>query len=65
MAEPALEVMFKPGELSWHILPQALKLGQEAEESYRTLKDAGMLPNRGAKTRRRRPEQRLRLADPW
>ena len=63
--DPAIEVKLDPRDLDWHILSHALKLGQEAEDAYRTIKDAGMLPNRGEQTKRSRPEQRLRLADPW
>ena len=63
--DPELEVKMNPEDLDWFILPQALKIGQEADESYWRLKEVGTLPNWGTQARRRKPEQQLRLADPW
>ena len=40
----ALRVEIVPGELSWHVLPEALRLGREAEEMYDAAKRDGALP---------------------
>ena len=62
---PALEVKLEPDELHWHVLPQVLAMGQEADDSYRASKEMGTLPSRGIKMRKRKPEERLKLTDPW
>ena len=55
----------KPGELTWEVLPGALLAGREAESAHQELKERGALPNRGKKQRRRDPQKRLRVMDPW
>ena len=62
---PALRVEVVPSELRWHILPEALRLGREAEEMYEQAKKNGALPNRGLRQKRKRASERLRFADPW
>ena len=62
---PALEVKLEPDKLHWHVLPQVLAMGQEADDSYRAPKEMGTLPNRGIKMRKRKPEERLKLTGPW
>ena len=52
---------FSPA-IQWHVLPQVLPMGQEA---YRTSREMGTLQNRGVESRKRKPEERLKLADPW
>ena len=62
---PSLEVKMNPSELQWHILPQVLLMGQEADEAYRISTAAGTIPDRGLKASRRKPEERLKLKNPW
>ena len=51
-------------ELCWEVLPQALRFGSEAEESFKAAKDANATLARNVKQPRRRPEDRLRAVDP-
>ena len=62
---PELRVDVVAEDLKWHLLPEALRLGREAEKEYNEAKQKGSLPNRCRKQKRKRPEDRLRVADPW
>ena len=63
-SSPALEVKLNPDDIQWHVLPQVLGMGQEADEAYRRSKEMETLAHRGVKSRKRKPEERLKLADP-
>ena len=63
--DPAKEVKFDLAHMRWRILPAALQMGREAEDSVAAAKRRGQLPDRGKKQRRRNVEQRLRVTDPW
>ena len=51
--------------LAWDILPAAMESGSTADMDYQQTKSGPGLPDRSKKERRRRPEERLRTADPW
>ena len=46
-------------------LPEALRLGLEAEEMYDEEKRSGALLNRGRRHKRKRAGERLKFTDPW
>ena len=52
-------------KLRWSILPEALDVGRQAEESHKMAQERGQLPNRAKKERRKKLEDRLRMKDPW
>ena len=60
--DPQLRVPEDHLSLVWDILPQARR---SAERDSQVAKASGVLPNRGRKQRKRKPEERLRIADPW
>ena len=51
--------------LTWLVLPDVLEMGKAADDFFQEAKRKGQLPNRGTKQKKRRPEERLRMADPW
>ena len=53
---PELELKVDCENLQWSILPKALEVGKQAEESYRAAKEGGHLPNRVKKEREKRLE---------
>ena len=59
------EVKLDPGHMNWLILDEALELGRQADQEHKLAKERGQLPNRCLKGKRKRPEDRLKLADPW
>ena len=59
------EVKINQDELQWYVLPKALEIGAQAEAEHQRAVDGGALPDRTRRQKRRRPEQRLRAADPW
>ena len=63
--DPERRILVSAGTLIWNVLPEALKAGGEAEETYRRLKETHGLPNRSAKQRKRAAEHRLKFKDPW
>ena len=63
--DPELEVKIDDEVLDWILLPQVLAMGKEAEDTFRAAKSKGELPDKSGKQRRRKPEERLRIADPW
>ena len=52
---PAHRLHCDPREPCWKVLPQALRFGSEAEESFRAAKDANALPARNVKQPRCSP----------
>ena len=62
---PERRIPVAAGILIWNVLPEALKVGREAEETFRRLKETHGLPNRSAKQRKRAAEHRLKFKDPW
>ena len=62
---PELEMKVDVAKLRCLILPDALKAGRQAEESFRMAKERAQLPNRATKERRKKLEDRLRTKDPW
>ena len=62
---PSLEVKIQPEQLSWYVLPEMLDVGAKAEEAHRRAVERGTLPNRTQKQKKRKPEERLRVRDPW
>ena len=62
---PKLERVIPCEDLVWEILPEALKMGRDAENEHQAFKRRGADPGRGAKRMRRKPEERLRVTDPW
>ena len=63
--DPALEVKINDQVLKWLILPEMLAMGKEADETFQAAKKRGELPDRSRRLRKRRLEDRLKLADPW
>ena len=63
--DPAKRLRVTADSLSWSILPQALEAGREAERAYLETKEKFGLPFRGAKQRKRKVEERLKMTDPW
>ena len=63
--DPALEVKIDDQVLKWLILPEMLAMGKEADETFQAAKKRSELPDRSRKLRKRRLEDRLKLADPW
>ena len=63
--DPGLEVKIDDKVLEWIILPQVLATGKQAEETFQAAKSRGELPDRSVKQRKRKPEERLKIADPW
>ena len=63
--DPERRILVAAGTLIWNVLPEALKAGREAEETYRRMKETHDLPNRSAKQRKRAAEHRLKFKDPW
>ena len=59
--DEALRIPVTTKDLVWDVLPTALEMGRIAERDYQ---EAPGLPDR-KKQKRRRPEERLRAADPW
>ena len=47
------------------ILPEALEMDHAAEVEFPKFKSSGEDPQRSKRQRKRRPEERLRMADPW
>ena len=56
---PTLRVDVIPGDLVWQILPEAVRLGREAEEMFHDAKRNGAQLNRGRKQKRQRARERL------
>ena len=48
-------------QMQWDVLPDVLSLGRSAEDDVRRLKDSGQYLQR----RKRKPDERMRLKDPW
>ena len=63
--DPSLRIDVSASTLSWDILPEALEAGGAAERQSQEARERGTLPDRCRKGKRRRPEERLRLKDPW
>ena len=62
---PEYECVINPVTFPWHILPQALEEGRKAEREYQDFRSSGRDPQRGKRQRKRKPEERLRMLDPW
>ena len=62
---PERKIPVSAGILVWNVLPEALKAGREAEDTFNRAKEAHGLPNRSAKQRKRAAEHRLKFKDPW
>ena len=62
---PELEIKVDPGSIQWEILLDALHMAREADSEYKDLKQQGRLTKRDQRKRKKRPEERLRLGDPW
>ena len=63
--DPERRIHVAAGTLVWNVLPDALKVGRETEETFMRLKETHGLPNRSAKQRKRTAEHRLKFKDPW
>ena len=63
--DPERRIPVAAGTLVWNVLPEALKVGREPEETFRRLKETHGLPKRSAKQRKRTAEHRLKFKDPW
>ena len=61
----SLEVKIQPKQLSWHVLLEMLDVGAKAEEAHHRAVKRGTLPNRTQKQKKRKPEERQRVRDPW
>ena len=62
---PDLEIKLDSSPIEWEVLPDALRMAREADSEYKNLKQEGRLPKRDQRKRKKRPEERLRLRDPW
>ena len=58
---PTLRVDVIPGGLVWLILPEAVRLGREAEEMFDDAKRNGAQLNRGRKQKRQRARERFEV----
>ena len=63
--DPERRIPVSAGTLVWNVLPEALKAGRDAEDTFNRLKETHGLPNRSAKQRKRAAEHRLKFKDPW
>ena len=63
--DPERRIPVSAGTLVWNVLPEALRIGREAEDTFKQLKETHGLPNRSAKQRKRAAEHRLKFKDPW
>ena len=61
---PALRIPVEANQPPWEVLPEELVMGRAAELEYRSVKDQGMLPDRGRQQIRRNPKGKLRNEDP-
>ena len=62
--DPLLRLRVLPPTGGWFILDEALRLGEAAEIEKKRYRAEGGL-RRQVKGKRKRPEDRLRLKDPW
>ena len=62
---PAYECVIDPATVPWILLPRALAEGRQAEQAYQAFWASGQNTQRGRRQRRRRPEERLRMLNPW
>ena len=62
---PALTIPVRSGSLAWGELPTALEKGSKAGAEYWQVKDTFTMSNLSWREKRRRPEERLRVTDPW
>ena len=62
---PAYECVINPATVPWILLPRALDEGRQGEQAYQDFRASGRDPQRGRRQRHRRPEERLRMMDPW
>ena len=62
---PELWILVSSQRLQWTILHQALDHGRAAEEAHRAAKLVGLPERNQKRSRRRRPEERLKMVDPW
>ena len=62
---PDLEIKLDSSAIEWEVLPDALRMAREADSECKNLKQEGRLPKRDQRKRKKRPEERLRLRDPW
>ena len=63
--DPSKRVPLDLLRIKWDLLPQALEMGRAAEEEVKAHQESGEHHQRNRKQRKRRPEDRLRLKDPW
>ena len=59
------ECVIDPATVPWILLCRALDEGRQAEQAYQDFRASGGDPLRGRRQRRRRPDERLRMMDPW
>ena len=52
-------------QMQWDVLPDVLSLGRSAEDDVRRLKESGQCLQRNVKRWKRKPDERMRLKDPW
>ena len=62
---PDLEIKLDSSAMEWEVLQDALRMARQADSEYKKLKQEGRLPKRDQRKRKKRPEERLRLRDPW
>ena len=63
--DPGRRIHVSAGTLVWNVLLEALKVGRDAEDTFKHMKETHGLPNRSAKQRKRAAEHRLKFKDPW
>ena len=62
--DPVLRIPVSAGSLQWEVLPHVLIAGKAAEERFQGAKRRGQLPDRSAKQRKRKVNERLKMTDP-
>ena len=62
---PAFVCVIDLVTVPWILLPRALDEGGQAEQAYQDFRASGRDPQRSRRQRRGRPEERLRMVDPW
>ena len=63
--DQSLECKIDPSTLKWCVLSQALQMGKQTENEHQEFLKSGRDPLRGQRRRKRKPDQRLKMKDPW
>ena len=62
---PARRVHISASSTNLEVLPEALRMGYEADIEGESTKEKGTIPDRSWKQRKRKSEEKPRISDPW